>query len=144
MAKTGREGLMREIVGFGAGIVAGVAGTVLLGTETGRQLRERLASEAEPEIRSALEEWDPLLREAARAVRLIVRDLEANADRVARYVATMAQEGASDGEVDATSLETRFLASSPDEPGREPTGDPSEEDLEGSGAPAPHDSADGP
>jgi len=134
---------MREVVGFAAGIVAGVAGTVLLGTDTGRQLRERLASEAEPEVRSALEEWDPLLREAARAVRLIVRDLEANADRVARYVATMAQEGASDGETDAASFETRLLASSsPDGPGREPAGDPSDEDPKGFGAPAPDDSAD--
>jgi hypothetical protein len=98
--------LMREIVGFAAGIAAGIAGTVLLGTESGRQLRERLASEAEPEISSAREEWDPLLREVARAVRLAIRDLEANAERVTRYVATMAEEVTTEDDADAASLGT--------------------------------------
>jgi hypothetical protein len=122
-----------------------VAGTVLLGTDTGRQLRERLASEAEPEIRSALDEWDPLLREAARAVRLVVRDLEANAERVARYVATMAEEGASDVDVDGMSPETRLLASSsPEEPGHESGGHSPDAVSEGSDLTVQGDRADGP
>ena len=83
---------MREIVGFAAGITAGVAGTLLMGSEAGRRLRERLVSEAEPDIRTAMEEWDPLLREAARAVRLAVRDLEDVVDRASRYVSSLAAD----------------------------------------------------
>ncbi len=83
---------MREIVGFAAGITAGVAGTLLMGSEAGRRLRERLVSEAEPDIRTAMEEWDPLLREAARAVRLAARDLEDVVDRASRYVSSLAAD----------------------------------------------------
>jgi hypothetical protein len=80
---------VREIVGFAAGITAGVAGTLLMGSEAGRRLRERLVSEAEPDIRTAMEEWDPLLREVARAVRLAARDLEDVVDRASRYVSSL-------------------------------------------------------
>ena len=54
---------MREVVGFAAGLLAGTVGAAVATSESGRRLRERLMAEAEPELRSSLEEWDPLLRE---------------------------------------------------------------------------------
>jgi len=85
---------MRELVGFVAGVVAGAAGAIAVTSESGRSLRERLFIEAEPDVRAALDEWDPLLREVARAVRLGVRELEGTAARAREYIERLAEDEA--------------------------------------------------
>jgi len=84
---------MREIVGFAAGLLAGSVGAVVATSESGRRLRERLIAEAEPDVRTALDEWDPLLRELARAVRLGSSELQATAAQVREYLGRLATEG---------------------------------------------------
>jgi gas vesicle protein len=91
---------MREIVGFAAGIVAGTAGTLFVASESGRRLRETLLREAGPELRTAAQEWDPLIREVVRAARLATRELEDTAARVRQYVASLEEEMAANVETD--------------------------------------------
>ena len=67
---------MREIVGFVMGAAAGAAGALFATSTEGRALLERLKDEARPEIDRGATEWEPVLREVSRAVRLAVRELE--------------------------------------------------------------------
>ena len=67
---------MREIVGFVMGAAAGVTGALFATSTEGRALIERLKEEARPEAERATTEWEPVLREVSRAVRLAVRELE--------------------------------------------------------------------
>jgi signal transduction histidine kinase len=67
---------VREIVGFVMGAAAGAAGALFATSTEGRALIERLKDEARPEAERATTEWEPVLREVSRAVRLAVRELE--------------------------------------------------------------------
>jgi hypothetical protein len=67
---------VREIVGFVMGAAAGAAGALFATSTEGRALLERLKDEARPETERATTEWEPVLREVSRAVRLAVRELE--------------------------------------------------------------------
>ena len=67
---------MREIVGFVMGAAAGAAGALFVSSPEGRALLERLRDEARPEVDRAATEWEPVLREVGRAVRLATRELE--------------------------------------------------------------------
>jgi hypothetical protein len=67
---------MREIVGFVMGAAAGAAGALFVSSPEGRALLERLRDEARPEVDRASTEWEPVLREVGRAVRLAARELE--------------------------------------------------------------------
>jgi hypothetical protein len=67
---------VREIVGFVMGAAAGAAGALFATSTEGRALLERLKDEARPEAERASSEWEPVLREVSRAVRLAVRELE--------------------------------------------------------------------
>jgi hypothetical protein len=67
---------MREIVGFVMGAAAGAAGALFVSSTEGRALLDRLRDEARPEAERAATEWEPVLREVGRAVRLAVRELE--------------------------------------------------------------------
>jgi gas vesicle protein len=67
---------VREIVGFVMGAAAGAAGALFATSTEGRALLERLKDEARPETERATTEWEPVLREVARAVRLAVHELE--------------------------------------------------------------------
>ena len=68
---------MREIVGFVMGAAAGAAGALFATSTEGRALLERLKEDARPEAERAATEWEPVLREVGRAVRLAARELEA-------------------------------------------------------------------
>ncbi len=67
---------MREIVGFVMGAAAGAAGALFMSSPEGKALVERLRAEARPEVERATSEWEPVLNEVARAVRLAVREVE--------------------------------------------------------------------
>jgi hypothetical protein len=67
---------VREIVGFVMGAAAGAAGALFATSTEGRALLDRLKAEARPEAERATTEWEPVLREVGRAVRLAVRELE--------------------------------------------------------------------
>jgi gas vesicle protein len=67
---------VREIVGFVMGAAAGAAGALFATSTEGRALLERLRDEARPEAERATTEWEPVLREVGRAVRLAVHELE--------------------------------------------------------------------
>ena len=67
---------MREIVGFVMGAAAGAAGALFATSTEGRALIERLRDEARPETERAATEWEPVLREVGRAVRLAAKELE--------------------------------------------------------------------
>jgi hypothetical protein len=67
---------VREIVGFVMGAAAGAAGALFATSTEGRALLERLKDEARPETERATTEWEPVLREVSRVVRLAVRELE--------------------------------------------------------------------
>ena len=56
--------------------LAGAAGALFATSTEGRALLERLKEEARPETERAAAEWEPVLREVGRAVRLAVRELE--------------------------------------------------------------------
>jgi len=68
---------VREIVGFVMGAAAGAAGALFATSTEGRALIERLREEARPEADRAATEWEPVLREVGRAVRLAAKELEA-------------------------------------------------------------------
>jgi gas vesicle protein len=88
---------VREIVGFVMGAAAGAAGALFATSAEGRALIERLKQEARPEAEHAATEWEPVLREVARAVRLAARELEtAGADlraRIGEIAAALPEEG---------------------------------------------------
>ena len=67
---------MREIVGFVLGAAAGAAGALFATSPEGHALIERLRDEARPEVERATTEWEPVLHEVGRAVRLAARELE--------------------------------------------------------------------
>jgi hypothetical protein len=67
---------VREIVGFVMGAAAGAAGALFASSTEGRALIERIRDEARPEVDRAATEWEPVLREVGRAVRLAARELE--------------------------------------------------------------------
>ena len=67
---------MREIVGFVMGAAAGAAGALFATSTEGRALIERLRDEARPEVDRAATEWEPVLREVGRAVRLAAKEVE--------------------------------------------------------------------
>jgi gas vesicle protein len=67
---------VREIVGFVMGAAAGAAGALFVSSPEGRALIERLREEARPEVDRAATEWEPVLKEVARAVRLAAREVE--------------------------------------------------------------------
>ena len=87
---------MREIVGFVMGAAAGAAGALFVSSTEGKALIERLRDEARPEVDRAATEWEPVLREVGRAVRLAARELEtATADlrsRIAEIAAALPEE----------------------------------------------------
>lgn len=90
---------MREIVGFVMGAAAGAAGALFASSTEGRALIERIRDEARPEVDRATTEWEPVLREVGRAVRLAARELEtATADlrsRIGEIAAALPDEPAS-------------------------------------------------
>lgn len=92
---------MREIVGFVMGAAAGAAGALFATSTEGRALLERLKEEARPETERTAAEWEPVLREVSRAVRLAVRELEtATVDlraRIGEIAAEPVDPGAADG-----------------------------------------------
>jgi hypothetical protein len=96
---------VREIVGFVMGAAAGAAGALFVSSPEGRALLERLRDEARPEVDRASTEWEPVLREVGRAVRLAARELEtATADfraRVGEIAAALPDETAGAEEASA-------------------------------------------
>src|SRR5262249_4295871 len=71
----------REAVGFAAGLTLGAAAVAAFTTEAGRRLVRELGREAEPDLRSAAEEWQPMLQELARALRLGAAELTTAIDQ---------------------------------------------------------------
>jgi gas vesicle protein len=67
---------VREIVGFVMGAAAGAAGALFVSSTEGKALIQRLREEAQPEVERATTEWEPVLNEVARAVRLAAREVE--------------------------------------------------------------------
>ena len=83
---------MREIFGFAAGVTAAAMAAVFLRSEEGQKLLRRLQEQAEPELDAASKEWEPFLREAAKAVRLGADELTGAVDKLAAYIGTLAEE----------------------------------------------------
>jgi gas vesicle protein len=112
---------VREIVGFVMGAAAGAAGALFATSTEGRALIERLREEARPETERAATEWEPVLREVGRAVRLAARELEtATADLRSRIGEIAAALPAEIGD-DAGPQETRAMEALVDEPAAEAT-----------------------
>jgi hypothetical protein len=95
---------MRELFGFAAGVTAAGLAAVFLRSEEGQKLLKRLYEEAEPGIDATSKEWEPLLREAARAVKLGADELTGAVDRLASYLGTLAEEANEPAEPEAPSL----------------------------------------
>jgi gas vesicle protein len=88
---------VREIVGFVMGAAAGAAGALFVSSAEGKALIQRLREEAQPEVERATTEWEPVLNEVARAVRLAVREVEtATADLRSRLADLAAAPTADD------------------------------------------------
>jgi ATP phosphoribosyltransferase regulatory subunit HisZ len=83
---------MREIFGFAAGVTAAAMAAVFLRSEEGQKLLRRLQEQAEPELEAASKDWEPFLREAAKAVRLGADELSGAVDKLAAYLGTLADE----------------------------------------------------
>ena len=83
---------MREIFGFAAGVTAAAMAAVFLRSEEGQKLLRRLQEQAEPELEAASADWEPFLREAAKAVRLGADELSGAVDKLAAYLGTLADE----------------------------------------------------
>jgi gas vesicle protein len=83
---------MREMRGFAAGVAVAGLVAIFLRSEEGQRLLRRLQEQAEPDIEAAKTEWDPFLREAAKALRLGADEVSKAVDRAAAYIATMAEE----------------------------------------------------
>jgi hypothetical protein len=88
---------MREIFGFAAGVTAASLAALFLKSEEGQKMLRRLYEEAGPDIDEAAKEWEPMLREAARAVKLGADELSGAVDRLASYLATLAEDAAATG-----------------------------------------------
>lgn len=87
---------MREIFGFAAGVTAASLAALFLKSEEGQKLLRRLYEEAGPDMDAAAKDWEPLLREAARAVKLGADELTGAVDRLASYLGTLAEEATAD------------------------------------------------
>jgi gas vesicle protein len=88
---------VREIVGFVMGAAAGAAGALFVSSAEGKALLQRLREEAQPEVDRATTEWEPVLNEVARAVRLAAREVEtATADLRSRLADLAAAPPADD------------------------------------------------
>jgi hypothetical protein len=96
---------MREAVGFAAGLTLGAAAVAAFTTEAGRRLVRELGREAEPDLRSAAEEWQPMLDELARAVRLGARELTTAIDRAVAIVGNAGATAAGNAPADADPAE---------------------------------------
>jgi hypothetical protein len=83
---------MRELFGFAAGVTAASLAALFLKSEEGQKMLRRLYEEAGPDIDEATREWEPILREVARAVKLGADELSGAVDRLASYLATLADE----------------------------------------------------
>ena len=83
---------MREIFGFAAGVTAAAMAALFLKSEEGQKLLRRLYEQAEPELEGASKDWEPFLREAARAVKLGTDELSGAVDKLASYLGTLAEE----------------------------------------------------
>ena len=92
---------MREIFGFAAGVTAAAMAAVFLRSEEGQKLLRRLAEQAEPELEAASKEWEPFMREAAKAVRLGADELSTAVDKLAAYLGALAEEGSDKDEAAA-------------------------------------------
>ena len=95
---------MREIFGFAAGVTAASLAALFLRSEEGQKLLRRLYEEAEPDIDIAAKEWEPFLREAARALKLGADELTGAVDRLASYLATLAEEAQTDSSAEPKAL----------------------------------------
>lgn len=109
---------MREVVGFAAGVTVTAAASVLLRSEAGRRLVRDLVSEAEPELKVAAEEWRPLLREVARAVKLGAREVAGAVDVLEGHLARLADAS----EAPTAGVDTG-LAPEPTDSSQTPDGD---------------------
>ncbi len=67
---------MREIVGFVLGAAAGAAGALFASSKEGREVIDRVIAEARPEVDRAASDWEPILLEVGRAMRLAAREVE--------------------------------------------------------------------
>ena len=88
---------MREIVGFVLGAAAGAAGALFASSKEGREVIDRVITEARPEVDRAARDWEPVLLEVGRAMRLAAREVEvAVADMRVRLaeIAAVPQEAA--------------------------------------------------
>lgn len=135
---------MREIVGLVIGAAAGAAGALFVTSAEGKALIERLRTEARPEVERATTEWEPVLSEVARAVRLAARELEtATADlrsRIGEIAAEPAPApdpgpGAADAVEDVPAAGRVDAVAAPGEPPAPASGDAAPEDP-GAGATA--------
>ncbi len=113
---------MREIVGFVMGAAAGAAGALFATSTEGRALIERLRDEARPEVDRAATEWEPVLKEVARAVRLAAREVETATADLRSRIAEMAAEpaeaqldaaAATDAQLDAEAAAEEPAATAP-------------------------------
>src|SRR6186997_1909050 len=102
---------MREIFGFADGVTAAAMAAVFLKSEEGQKLLRRLYEQAEPELEAASKDWEPFLREAARAVKLGADELSVAVDKLASYLGTLADE-------------TSTVSTDAEPPGLPPTTDP--------------------
>ena len=89
---------MREIVGFVMGAAAGAAGALFVSSAEGKALIQRLREEAQPEVERATTEWEPVLNEVARAVRLAVREVETATADLRSRLADLAAAPTADNE----------------------------------------------
>jgi hypothetical protein len=95
----GREREMREIIGFVMGAAAGAAGALFVSSKEGRDVIDRVVAEARPDVDRAATEWEPVLREVVRAVRLAAREVEtATADLRSRLAEIAAEPTGVDGD----------------------------------------------
>jgi gas vesicle protein len=92
---------VREIVGFVMGAAAGAAGALFATSTEGRALIERLRDEARPEVDRAATEWEPVLREVGRAVRLAAKEVEAATADLRSRIGEMAAALPADAPADA-------------------------------------------
>src|SRR3954447_26948257 len=89
---------MREIFGFAAGVTAAAMAAVFLRSEEGQKLLRRLQEQAEPEMEAASKDWEPFMREAARAVKLGSAELSGAVDKLAAYLGTLAEDASDTAE----------------------------------------------
>jgi hypothetical protein len=92
------------------GAAAGAAGALFATSTEGRALIERLRDEARPEVDRAATEWEPVLREVGRAVRLAAKEVEAaTADlrsRIGEMAAALPADAPAEAPAEAAGLDT--------------------------------------